>query len=193
MAEPGEYLAVSQLLATVFFDDPMYAWLVPNRKRRMSAFTNMFVTGCELLSSANPAAVWITDDHAGAALWSPPGRGQLTFGQGMRMIGSLILDLRWGLFRQIEVENQLTSIKERHWYLNTIGVAAGRRGEGLGSALMSPMLERCDRDRLPIYLNTNTQENVAFYRKRGFEVIHETDVGRGRSHLWEMRRAPQTA
>ena len=189
-AEPGEYLAVARLLAEVFFDDPMYAWLVPSTKRRKSAITNLFNTACDVLSTADRAAVWTTDAFVGGAIWTPPGQPNPSIAMALRVASDMIFGLRWGMFRQMEVESSLTPINERHWYLNTIGVVASERGRGIGSALLAPIISRCDRDRLPIYLNTNTDDNVRFYRGRGFEIIREIDLDHGRMHLYEMRRPP---
>jgi GNAT superfamily N-acetyltransferase len=190
-AAPGEYVAVARLLADVFYEDPMYKWLVPNEKRRMKAITGLFETACHVLATADPAAVWTTDSFLGGAIWTPPGRPNPSIAMAWRVVADMMFGLRWGMFRQMEVESSLTPIKERHWYLNTIGVAASERGRGIGSALLAPIIARCDRDRLPIYLNTNTDDNVRFYRGRGFDVIRDVELDRGRMHLFEMRRPSQ--
>ena len=190
-AEPGEYVAVARLLAEVFYDDPMYAWLVPDKTRRMKAITGLFETACQVLATADPAAVWTTDAFLGGAIWTPPGRPNPSIAMAWRVASDMIFGLRWGMLRQMEVERSLTPIRERHWYLNTIGVAASERGRGIGSALLAPIVARCDRDRLPIYLNTNTDDNIRFYRSNGFEVIREIELDRGRMHLFEMKRQPQ--
>ena len=191
-AEPGEYFAVARLLAEVFFDDPMYAWLVPNERRRMKAITGLFDTACHILATADPAAVWTTDGFLGGAIWTPPGRPNPSIALAWRVASDMILGLRWGMFRQMKVERSLTPIEGRHWYLNTIGVAASQRGRGIGSALLAPIMARCDRDRLPIFLNTNTDDNVRFYGNHGFEVIREIELDSGRMHLFEMKRPPLT-
>lgn len=182
---------MARLLAEVFFDDSMYAWLVPNVKRRLKAMTGLFDTACHVLASADPASVWTTTDgFLGGAIWTPPSEPTPSIAMALRAAADLVFGLRWGMFRQLEVEYSLTRIKERHWYLNTIGVAAPERRRGIGSALLAPIVARCDRDRLPIYLNTNTDDNVRFYRGHGFDIIRKVDLNSGRLHLFEMRRPP---
>ena len=59
-----------------------------------------------------------------------------------------------------------------HWYLQIIGVAPEHQGKGFSSQLMRPMLARFDREGLPCYLETQTEKNVAIYRRFGFRVIY---------------------
>lgn len=58
---------------------------------------------------------------------------------------------------------------------------------GLGAALMGSMFERAAVEGLPCYLETETIENVAYYRHHGFEVRSEWDVPTG-PHMWGMFR-----
>ena len=63
-----------------------------------------------------------------------------------------------------------------HWYLQVIGVDPAHQGQRLSSRLLRPMLERIDRERLPCALDTNTDKNVAIYRRFGFDVISENKL-----------------
>jgi GNAT superfamily N-acetyltransferase len=76
-----------------------------------------------------------------------------------------------------------------HWYLSAIGVERLRQGRGIGGALLDPVLARADADRLPCYLETQSERNVRFYEKRGFKVSHAGAV-RG-LRIWSMLRTPQ--
>ncbi len=52
---------------------------------------------------------------------------------------------------------------------------------------MGSMFERAATEGLPCYLETETIENVAYYRHHGFEVRSEWDVPTG-PHMWGMLR-----
>jgi len=52
---------------------------------------------------------------------------------------------------------------------------------------MGPVLGEADRMGLPCYLETMTTQNVAFYRRHGFEVI-ATGQAEARFPYWAMRR-----
>jgi ribosomal protein S18 acetylase RimI-like enzyme len=79
----------------------------------------------------------------------------------------------------------------RHWYLPTLGVDPPRQGQGVGSALIQPVLSRADAEGLLCYLETETAGNVAFYERHGFEVVVEDDLPRGGPHFWTMKREPK--
>lgn len=63
--------------------------------------------------------------------------------------------------------------------------------KGLGSALMRPTLERCDREGLPAYLEASSERNAALYERLGFELIRELRVA-GSPPLRLMARPPVT-
>jgi ribosomal protein S18 acetylase RimI-like enzyme len=77
-----------------------------------------------------------------------------------------------------------------HYYLPFIGVEPGWQGRGFGASLMRPVLERCDREGLPAYLEASTPRNRALYERNGFEVFEEFAV-KGSPPLWQMWREPQ--
>lgn len=63
-----------------------------------------------------------------------------------------------------------------HWYLMTVGARRARQGQGLGSQLVELGTSQADDASVPCYLETGTDSNIAFYRKRGFEVIGQADL-----------------
>jgi GNAT superfamily N-acetyltransferase len=60
------------------------------------------------------------------------------------------------------------AISEPHWYLNILGVRPERQRRGIGGRLLTHMLARLDRERIPIYLDTGRPENVPYYQRHGF-------------------------
>ena len=68
-----------------------------------------------------------------------------------------------------------------------IGIGPGWQGRGFGSALLRPILERCDRERLPAYLEASSPRNRALYERHGFEVAEEMRVSDS-PPLWRMWR-----
>ena len=82
---------------------------------------------------------------------------------------------------------------EPHWYLNVLGIHPDLQGRGFGSHLMQPVLRRCDEQGLPAYLETDTERNVALYKRHGFEVTERFDLPGGGPPIWLMWREPQAA
>ena len=79
-----------------------------------------------------------------------------------------------------------------HAYLWMIAVAPERQGEGLGSALMTAVLDRCDREGLPAYLEASSARSRALYERLGFALMGgPLDLADGPS-MWPMWREPRT-
>ncbi|MDV2991430.1 MAG: hypothetical protein N4J56_001084 [Chroococcidiopsis sp. SAG 2025] len=83
------------------------------------------------------------------------------------------------------------NMPERHWYLELLGVEPSHQGQGIGSALLQPILQQADLERIPCYLETFSEKNVYFYRQHGFQVLKTIDMPEVNLHLWTMKREPQ--
>lgn len=74
-----------------------------------------------------------------------------------------------------------------------IGTLKGHEGEGLGSALMGSMLERCDDQGVPTYLESTNPVNDAWYARFGFESRGPVPLPKGAPALtamWRDARSP---
>jgi predicted N-acetyltransferase YhbS len=78
---------------------------------------------------------------------------------------------------------------EPHWYLAVRGVDPGRQGVGVGGTLLRAGLARCDRERLPVYLDTGKPENLEYYVRFGFTVSADIFIVGGPT-AWLLRREP---
>jgi ribosomal protein S18 acetylase RimI-like enzyme len=67
--------------------------------------------------------------------------------------------------------------REPHWYLPLIGVDPAHQGQGRGDVLMVHALARCDRDRVPAYLESTNPRNMSLYRRHGFEPLGTIQAG----------------
>lgn len=77
--------------------------------------------------------------------------------------------------------------REPHWHVGPVAVRPDRQGRGVGSEMMAAFCRRMEERGGTVYLETDKEENVPFYRKFGFEVIEEADLLSVRH--WFMRRA----
>jgi GNAT superfamily N-acetyltransferase len=64
-------------------------------------------------------------------------------------------------------------------------------GRGTGSALLAPVLERCDRVGAGAYLNAGSPRSRELYRRHGFEVTEEFSLPFEGPPLWRMWRPPR--
>jgi ribosomal protein S18 acetylase RimI-like enzyme len=78
-----------------------------------------------------------------------------------------------------------------HWYLGVLGTRKKAQGRGVGSSLLAPVLDRCDDEGIPAYLESSKHSNIAFYRRHGFEVTGEIPLPFGGPSVWSMWRDPR--
>jgi GNAT superfamily N-acetyltransferase len=179
------------MLARAFLDDPVAVWAcgrVPLRLRMLEGLYSV-----RLAQMLPQQAIWITPERYSAALWAPPGRSRNTIRQDVararcllhpRLLARLPL-LALGL-SSIERER---SQRASHWYLSLLGTDPDARGHGLGSAVLEPVLQRCDSDGVGAYLESSKERNIDFYVRHGFRVIEEIKLPRG-PRMWPMWRDP---
>jgi len=177
------------MLAEAFFDDPVLGWLMPNDRTRRAQLRRYF--GIELRHYTLPrGCVWTTDDLAGAALSLPPRRWRaptrVTLLEGSAFLTHLPRAARLG------ATMEWRHLRGPHYYVRDVGVLPARQGHGLGSALMRPTLDRCDREGLPAYLEASSERSTALYERLGFRVTRELRIG-GSPPLRLMLRSPDGA
>lgn len=97
------------------------------------------------------------------------------------------------LDRLSEVMSSLRRLSrpEEHAYLDTIGTLPGWRRQGLATRLLSVGHAWADALGLPCALDTATDENVAFYRRRGYRVVASAEVPGSGMRITAMRYAGQ--
>jgi GNAT superfamily N-acetyltransferase len=57
-----------------------------------------------------------------------------------------------------------------------VGVPPEAQGQGRGSRLLAPVLDRCDEDGVPAYLEASTADNARLYERLGFESREEVEA-----------------
>jgi GNAT superfamily N-acetyltransferase len=193
LPDPGLRRATAQdverlkgVMAEAFLDDPVLGWLIPDDRKRLVRLRRYFAIELRGLALAR-GRVWTTDQLSGAALSLPPGAWRsplrVTLLEGSAFWDHVTRAARLGA--AIEWRH----LREPHYYVRDVGVLPAMQGRGLGSALLGPTLERCDRESLPAYLEASSERSAALYARLGFELTHELRVG-GSPPLQLMRRPP---
>jgi GNAT superfamily N-acetyltransferase len=182
---PQELPQVAGLLARAFYDDPAMSWTFPRHRKRMRQAERFW--RIRLTHMAPQDEIYVTDDLSAVAAWTPPDRWHVSLRE-TRQLASMMLNLRLPmLFRGLQRLERAHPHAPPHFYLAVIGTDPSRQGEGLGTALLQPVLEICDRDGVPAYLESSKERNVDFYSRFGFRVRQEVRLPGG-PPMWPMWR-----
>jgi ribosomal protein S18 acetylase RimI-like enzyme len=186
----GELARLSATLADAFATDPVLQWLAPSRRsdRRLRR-----LLAIELEYYVFPAGrVLTTGDVRGASLELPPGRWEMTVPLSGAIGFVRALGVRLLRARRLQGLFEANHPQEPHYYIRYLGVATRFQGQGLGTALLRPTLDRCDVEGLPAYLEASTERSAALYQRLGFVHLGELQVPDG-PRFWPMRRPPAAA
>lgn len=191
-ATSADLVNLCETLRRSFWDDPIMGFLlpdgVPNRERRLEGLMRM-----EAKPTIGEGTVFTTEDGTAAAIWKAPERWKLGGAELVKQMPTAISVLRAGIFRGLST---LSAIEKKHptaphWYLAVLGTAPEAQGKGRGSALLQPVLDRCDTEGLPAYLESSKERNVPFYERHGFKVTEVVTLPKGGPEAWLMWRDPR--
>lgn len=188
-----EVPAVARALAEAFYDDPHFSWIVRDDAVRMARLERGFETFTRRVWLPH-AECYALHSGAGAAMWLPPGTWHMGLLEQLALLPTIAANLRLNLPRFLRALTFIESNHPRspdHWYLPAIGVAPAWQGRGFGAALMRPVLERCDAEGLPAYLEASSARSRALYERHGFQTLEECRYARTAPPLWRMWREPQ--
>jgi RimJ/RimL family protein N-acetyltransferase len=187
----GELAQLSATLADAFATDPIFQWVLPSQRRRDARLQRLFAI--ELAHYVFPAGrVFTTDDFRGANLELPPGRWKMTVPLSGAIGFVRVFGMRLPRARRLQVFFERNHLQEPHYYIRSVGVATRFQGQGLGTAVLRPTLDRCDREGLPAYLEASSERSAALYERLGFVHLGELQVPDG-PWFWPMRRPPVAA
>jgi GNAT superfamily N-acetyltransferase len=182
--------ALADVLALALFDDPVSLWAFPDATRRreiLPAFMRVFVD-----ASLRQGEAYTMDDLCAASLWFPP-RWEMNepdaeaFEDAVRAAAG-----EYAESGPLTILGLMERVHPRtpHFYLAFVGTRPDRQGRGIGSLMMNAVLDRCDKERTPAYLEASAERNRPLYERLGFEVQSSIDLPDGPS-LWGMWREPR--
>jgi GNAT superfamily N-acetyltransferase len=188
------------MLARAFYDDPLFNYFVPDPVSQSRGLLTFM--GASVADAAPYGEVWVAHANgkvACAAVWLPPGRyprgtrrdlmtnlrGAPTFVRsGRRLSGAL------RLLNTLDKAHH--DVSEPHYYLAILGTDPLYQRTGAGAAALQPVLRRCDEEGVVAYLETQKEENIAYYARHGFDLIEKVEVS-GVPPVWTLSRQPRTS
>jgi GNAT superfamily N-acetyltransferase len=192
-ATSGDVPRLAEALADAFINDPVYTWMLPGKLRLRSRLRMMFTAELEQYGLPQ-GTVWTTDGREGAVVELPPGGWEMpqTITGRQALIWIRALGSRLALASRVQRAMAQRHLQEPHVYVRLVGVQTSRQGQGLGSALMGPALQRADSAGLPAYIEASTERSAALYARLGFVHLDVLDLPDGGPPIWRMRRPSMT-
>ncbi len=174
VAGAGEHDKVIPQLALAFAADPAMRWFMPSAKEYLDKFER-FALAVDGQAFESGTAHYTPDRLAGA-LWLPP---------RVRPDPEVVSETFSKLLRPETMEKvqafgaELAKYrpKEPHWYLGYLGVDPSAQGRGLGAGLLRYQLRQCDKQGVPVFLESSNPRNVSLYERHGFVSMGQINVG----------------
>jgi GNAT superfamily N-acetyltransferase len=179
------------VLARAFHEDPAFAWVLrhdPGRMRVLERGFELFLRRIWM----EQEETYTTADVVAVAVWERPEEWKLGAVQQLRLAPAMMATFGRHLPRLLRALMTLEAKhpREPHYYLPFVGVEPEWQGRGLGSSVLAPVLERCDSERMPAFLEASTPRNRALYERHGFTATEEFRLGGDAPPQWRMWRDP---
>jgi ribosomal protein S18 acetylase RimI-like enzyme len=191
-ARAEDHDAVVSVLARAFDSDPMVRYLLRQDGRRTAAYRLCFSAFFRHMCLPH-GEVWLEEEGRGAALWTPPGAWQVSLARTIAMGPSLISAA--GPARILRSARAMARVQaihpaRPHYYLFALGVDPDAQGRGIGSAILTKVLELCDKDGVGAYLEASTASSARLYARSGFRGEDEFRMAEDAPPIWPMWRDP---
>ena len=194
-ATAADRTQLADSLASAFSDDPLFKWMAgaaPD-KNVGPKLRIIFDTFLKLDLARSEHLVFTDEDRIGVAIWKPPNQWKMTTSDMVRALPAMLRGLGTKTPRMIGAFNAIEKVhpKEEHYYLEVLGTHQAKQSKGIGTAVISHMLDRIDTEGVPAYLESSNPRNVPFYARHGFETTGEIVVGKGAPTVTAMWREPR--
>ena len=178
--------ALIDVMVLAFAGDPVARWMYRDPRRYLAYWGQFIRAFASKAFSTNTA--WCITGNLGSALWFPPGvkpdQDAIAAILDESVPSNVMADVN-AVFGEMEACHP----RDPHWYLPTIGIEPDCHNKGLGSALLSASLGRCDQEHMPAYLESSNPANTALYQRFGFEALGVIRVGHSPPMLPMLRAA----
>lgn len=194
-AQPAEAEALATTLASAFAEDPLFRWVTdvgPGRSIEPKLQV-LFGTLVKQEFRRDDHLVFTNDDGSAVAVWMHPNQWKMSPLATLRVLPAMVRSLGTKFPRMLGAFNAVEKVhpEAEHYFLEALGTSQQVQGKGLGSAVIRPMLDRCDAEGMPAYLESSNPQNIPFYARHGFQPTGEIMVGEGAPTVTAMWRDPR--
>ena len=194
-ATSSDRAKLADALASAFSQDPLFTWMAgagPNKPLEPKLRV-LFDTFLKLDLEREQHLVFADESDRGVAIWKAPNKWKMPTGDMLRALPSMLRAFGTKAPRMIGAISAIEKVhpKEEHYYLEVLGTRQDMQSKGVGSAVIRHMLDRCDAEGMPAYLESSNVRNVPFYARHGFKTTGEIAVGKGAPTVTAMWREPR--
>jgi ribosomal protein S18 acetylase RimI-like enzyme len=189
--EPADAERAALTAARAFaWYEPWGAWALPDESTRERRLVEMIER--DIRSRFLPLGRASTIDGVSVSLWCPPASDLLSadFGPRRDEGGYAAFGDQGDALRASDALLASLTPEGDYWYLDTLATDPEHMGHGLGGRLLDHDLAELDVIGATTALDTHTAENVAFYGRRGFEVVGSGQIPYDGPDLYVMVRPP---
>ncbi|WBW74692.1 N-acetyltransferase [Schizosaccharomyces osmophilus] len=192
--EAKDYKKAASVLVEAFYDDPVCLYLChcSNDQQYRKVLQGMmeYIVYAHIMRGM----VLQADDFSGVSLWMGPG-------SNMDDWYSILRSGMWRLNYQLDSEGRHRFFREflpvlhdtkaeilqqrddSSWYLVYVGIRRNQQGKGCLRRLVQPIMDLCNQENLPIYLESSHPHNRAIYEHFGFTLKKTIFLERETNHI----------
>ncbi len=177
-AELKDKNLIADILTKSFKDNKSVNYIVKQDDKREQRLRSLMEYSFDICYHFGD--IFLTDDKKGCALVVLPDEKKTT-------VKSVLLDLKLifsciglsNIGKAMSREGKIKKLqpKELLYYLWFIGVDPGEQHKGIGSSLLTEVINEAKSKQRTICLETSTLTNIPWYEKFGFKIYNELDFG----------------
>ncbi|KAJ3322935.1 hypothetical protein HDV06_002594 [Boothiomyces sp. JEL0866] len=170
-----------KLIETTFIDTPIWESIFPDKDKRHAAFPYLSSCRAKLMLPKSLVLVEGNKQIGHLALASPDQSAMSVSLWEILVSGYALLPffIESQSFKWLTMVNDhwklLGQQQGRVWTLEAVCVDQSKRGQGIGTVMMNMVLERIPKGDV-LYLTTQEEINVRFYKRFGFNVVLEEQL-----------------
>jgi ribosomal protein S18 acetylase RimI-like enzyme len=185
--DPDDQALAVEILASAFWNDPVWSWAFPDSERRTDQFRALWPL--IVSHSAEQGSLWV--DRGAAAVWFAPGTRELSADDEARLpefVTDLVGPIQAAKVFELWERFDAARPADPHVYLSLLGTHDDARGRGHGMRLLRESIASYSASGHACYLESTNPANNARYESVGFTPIGTIEVGDGVPNITTMWR-----
>lgn len=169
---------IVDILVNSFDDNKSVNYIIAQGRKRMQRIRRLMEYSFDVCYSSGK--IFLSEDKKGCALVMLPDMKKTSFRSiwlDLKLMVTCIglSNIKKALSRETRIKK--LQLKRPIYYLWFIAVDPAQQGRGTGSKLLHEIIHESEAEKRPICLETSTLKNIPWYRKSGFTIYNEQDLG----------------